>query len=51
MGVVKNIVHEIFMKKLVWYGHMQKMPDDKVSLDGSGLGPSSRKRRGRPAKS
>ena len=51
MGVENNIVHDIFTKQLVWYGHVQRMPDDRLPKKVLDWVPPGRKRRGRPAKS
>lgn len=51
MNAEQNIVHEIMTKQLVWYGHVQRMADDRLPKKVLDWVPPGRRRRGRPAKS
>nr|XP_018916932.1 PREDICTED: uncharacterized protein LOC109043975 [Bemisia tabaci] len=51
MNAEQNIVHEIMTEQLVWYGHVQRMADDRLPKKVLDWVPPGRRRRGRPAKS
>ena len=51
MDAKETIVHEIMTKQLVWYGHVQRMADDRLPKKILEYVPPGRRRRGRPAKS
>ena len=50
MGVKNDIVHDIRSKQLVWYGHVQRMADDRLPKKVFNWVPPGRRRRGRPVK-
>ena len=46
MDAKQTIVHEIMTKQLVWYGHVQRMADDRLPKKVLDWVPPGRKRRG-----
>lgn len=51
MGVKSNIVNDIRTKQLIWFGHVQRMPDNRIPKKIFKWTPQGRRRRGRPRKS
>jgi hypothetical protein len=47
MGVKHTIINDIKTKQLVWYDHVQRMPDDKIPKQVLNWRPYGRRRRGR----
>ncbi|XP_044766437.1 uncharacterized protein LOC123322558 [Coccinella septempunctata] len=51
MGVKGNIVDDIRTKQLIWFGHVQRMPDSRIPKKIFKWTPQGRRRRGRPRRS
>ncbi|XP_045471806.1 uncharacterized protein LOC123678703 [Harmonia axyridis] len=51
MGVKSNIVNDIRTKQLIWFGHVQRMPDNRIPKKIFKWTPQGLRRRGRPRKS
>ena len=50
MKVEHTLVEDIQTKQLVWYGHLQRMEDDRLPKKVLKWTPTGRRRRGRPRK-
>lgn len=51
MGVRKTITDDIKTKQLIWYGHVQRMTEDRLPKQILTWAPHGRRRRGRPRRS
>lgn len=51
MGAEHTIIDDIKTKQLIWYGHVQRMPNDRLPKQVLTWTPQGRRRRGRPRKS
>ena len=50
--IIKNsVLHYIRYKQLNWYGHVQRMDEERVSRKHLDWWPSGRRRKGRPQNS
>lgn len=50
MGVEGTVIHDIESKQLIWYGHVQRMGDDKLPKQIMRWILTGKRKRGRPKK-
>ena len=50
MKVEKDIVHDVMSRQLCWYGHVQRMSEERLPKQVLDWVPPGKRRRGRPVK-
>ena len=51
MGVTHTIIDDIKTKQLIWYGHVQRMAENRLPKQILTWTPHGRRKRGRPRRS